>query len=552
MGFEALYSRWRPMTFDDVVGQEHVTQTLRNALASERVGHAYLFAGPRGTGKTTMARLLAKAVNCLHADPAMHPCNECHNCLAVNEGRFLDLIEIDAASHTSVDDVRDLRDRIAFAPNEGQFKVYIIDEVHRFSGAAFDALLKTIEEPPAHAIFVLATTEIHKVPQTILSRCQRFDFRRIPLGQIIARLEAILDYEGIAAEPAALELVARQATGSLRDAISLLEQLITGPDQTLTLDLARAILGTAADESVITLTDALLEGNVGAGLDVVNHALDEGSDARQFARQVVEYLRLVMLVQTGGMGFADVAVTEDEMAVVEYHAAHLPRRALLAALRHFNEAAGNQQSGWQPQLPLEIAFVESVEVLTLAREAASPAPAQGAPPPPSVSAAPRPDRAEESRPAPEQPPGEHIAAPEPELGAAAPPESEAELSLADVHARWDQILDVTRRYDETGMIQALLRSGGLYGVEGDRIILQMPGDVLCAKIEDDENRRVIEAAFEQVFNRALRVGCRAQQSGAAVEQKTRAVDDLIANDSLVSFAVNDLGGSISHIEDQEE
>jgi DNA polymerase-3 subunit gamma/tau len=548
MGFEALYSRWRPMTFDDVVGQEHVTQTLRNALMSERVGHAYLFAGPRGTGKTTMARLLAKAVNCLHDDPALRPCNECRACVAVNEGRFLDLIEIDAASHTSVDDVRELRDRIAFAPNEGRFKVYIIDEVHRFSGAAFDALLKTIEEPPSHAIFVLATTEIHKVPQTILSRCQRFDFRRIPLDQIIARLEAILDYEGIAAEPAALELVARQATGSLRDAISLLEQLITGPDQVLTLDLARAILGTAADESVIALTDALLDGDVGAGLDVVNHALDEGSDARQFARQVVEYLRLVMLVQTGGMGFADVAVTEDEMAIVEYHAAHLPRRALLAALRYFNEAAGNQQSGWQPQLPLEIAFVESVEVLY-----ASPAPAQSAPPAQSVpAAAPRPDRPSESRPAPEQPAGERIAAPEPEPGAAAPPESEAELSLADVHARWDQILDITRRYDETGMIQALLRTGSLYGVEGDRIILQMPGDVLCAKIEDDENRRVIEAAFEQVFNRALRVGCRAQQSGAVVEQKTRAVDDLIANDSLVSFAVNDLGGSISHIEDQEE
>src|SRR5690606_21164752 len=218
MASQALYSKWRPMAFEDVVGQEHVTYTLRNALASGRLGHAYLFSGPRGTGKTTLARLRAKAANCQYPDPAARPCNTCDHCLAVNEGRYLDLIEIDAASHTSVDDVRELRDRIAFAPNEGQYKVYIVDEVHRVSGAAFDALLKTIEEPPAHAIFVLATTEIHKVPQTILSRCQRFDFRRIPLHQIVERLAMILEYEGIMAEQAALELVARQATGSLRDA----------------------------------------------------------------------------------------------------------------------------------------------------------------------------------------------------------------------------------------------------------------------------------------------------------------------------------------------
>src|SRR5689334_19726739 len=241
---QALYRKWRPQLWDEVVSQEHIVQTLKNAVASGRVAHAYLFSGPRGTGKTTAARLLAKAVNCLAKDAGKRPCNECDHCLAVNENRFMDLIEIDAASNTSVEDVRDLRDKINFAPSQGAYKVYIIDEVHMLSTAAFNALLKTLEEPPPHAIFVLATTEIHKIPATVLSRCQRHEFRRVPVDEIVANLKKIVRAEKIQADEEALTLIARQSAGGMRDAQSLLDQLSSTGDK-ITLTLAQQVLGTA-------------------------------------------------------------------------------------------------------------------------------------------------------------------------------------------------------------------------------------------------------------------------------------------------------------------
>jgi DNA polymerase-3 subunit gamma/tau len=249
MASQALYRKWRSQTFDELVGQAHVTHTLMNALKLGRVAHAYLFAGPRGTGKTSMARLLAKAVNC-QAEPGLErPCNRCHICTAINEARLLDLIEIDAASNTGVDDIRDLRDKVSFRPAEARIKFYIIDEAHMLSNSAFNALLKTLEEPPDHVIFVLATTEPERIPATITSRCQRFEFKRIKLHEVTDRLAYIIAQEGFTAEPAALEYIARQGGGSMRDAISLLDQLTAYSSQEITLELVRTVLGSVASRS---------------------------------------------------------------------------------------------------------------------------------------------------------------------------------------------------------------------------------------------------------------------------------------------------------------
>ncbi len=355
---KALYNKWRPQKWDEVVGQQHIIQTLRNAVAGGRVAHAYLFAGPRGTGKTTAARLLAKAVNCLDPDPTARPCNTCAHCVAVNEGRFLDLIEIDAASNTSVEDVRDLRDKINFTPNQGQYKVYIIDEVHMLSSAAFNALLKTLEEPPAHAIFILATTEIHKIPATVLSRCQRHEFRRVPVDDIIGQLKRISESEGLRVEPEALTLIARQSAGGMRDAISLLDQMASTGNE-ITLGVTQSVLGTATSQTVIALVNAVQERNPAAGMDAIHSALDAGNEPRLLARQLVDYLRAMLLIQMGNISQADLA--GETRLQAEKHARAFSQVDVLHMIKSFNAAATDLRGGWQPALPLEMALAEVME-----------------------------------------------------------------------------------------------------------------------------------------------------------------------------------------------
>ena len=300
MTSQVFYRKWRPQVLAEVVGQEQVTQTLLNALANERISHAYLFCGPRGTGKTSTGRILAKAVNCL-TNGKGEPCNSCPMCQAITEGRALDVIEVDAASNRGIDEIRDLREKVNYAPNQARYKVYIIDEVHMLTKEASNALLKTLEEPPPHVIFVLATTEAHKILPTILSRCQRFDFRRISQADVVAKLSHICQSEGIHIEPEALRLIARAATGSLRDAENLLQQLTTYYGADIELQQVQTILGISGDWRAKELVRHIVNNDISAGIATINSVNSDGLDLRQFNRELVEYLRALLLIKTGSV-----------------------------------------------------------------------------------------------------------------------------------------------------------------------------------------------------------------------------------------------------------
>lgn len=297
MNYQALYRVWRPQQFIDVVGQEHVTKTLQNALLQQKISHAYLFSGPRGTGKTSAAKILAKAVNCERA-PISEPCNECDACRGITDGTIPDVIEIDAASNNGVEEIRDIRDKVKFAPSSVSYKVYIIDEVHMLSIGAFNALLKTLEEPPKHVIFILATTEPHKIPLTIISRCQRFDFRRITSQSIVNRMRLIMDESAISCEEKALQMIARAADGGMRDALSLLDQAISYSNEVVTVDDALTVTGAVSQNFLNTLSKAILDGDTVKGLQSLDELLLAGKDSNRFIEDFIFFYRDMLLYKT--------------------------------------------------------------------------------------------------------------------------------------------------------------------------------------------------------------------------------------------------------------
>ena len=304
MTSQVYYRRWRPDSFSKLVGQEHVSTTLRQSIKQGRVSHSYLFCGPRGSGKTTTARILAKAINCLDPQDG-DPCNACSICVTINQGQFLDIIELDAASNRGIDEIRDIRDKVNFSPVQGRRKAYIIDEAHMLTDQASNAFLKTLEEPPAHVIFILCTTEVHKILPTIISRCQRFDFRRIPSDLIKGRLEEIIEAEGAMVEPEALRLISRYAAGSLRDAENLLEQLVVSYGDGVGLQQVEELLGLGYGDRWLELVRYLLMGNTSTSLTVINQAAWDGVDLRQLHRQTQELLRSAMLVRWGSVELLD-------------------------------------------------------------------------------------------------------------------------------------------------------------------------------------------------------------------------------------------------------
>ena len=358
MAYMALYRKWRPNNFDEVKGQDVIVQTLRNQVIYNRIGHAYLFCGTRGTGKTSIAKLFAKTVNCQHPVDG-NPCNECPSCRSINEQRSMDVIEIDAASNNGVDHIREIREQVQYAPIEGRYKVYIIDEVHMLSSGAFNALLKTLEEPPSYVIFILATTEKHKIPVTILSRCQKYDFKRISLDTITNHLTELMEKEGISAEEKALRYIARAADGSMRDALSLLDQCIAFYlNQTLTYDNVLEVLGTVDTSVFSNLLRHILHRNTGAVLDVIDQIIIEGRELSQFLADFLWYLRnLLILKDQQGMEDS-LDLSSEAIAILKEEAAMIDSSTLLRFIRILSDLSTQIRNATQKRVLLEVGFIK--------------------------------------------------------------------------------------------------------------------------------------------------------------------------------------------------
>jgi DNA polymerase-3 subunit gamma/tau len=497
MASQVFYRKWRPQTLSEVVGQEPVTQTLANALATGRVAHAYLFCGPRGTGKTSTGRILAKALNCL-TNGRGEPCNSCDMCQAFNEGRALDLVEIDGASNRGIDEIRALREKINFAPNVARYKVYIIDEVHMLTEPAFNALLKTLEEPPPHAIFILATTEVHKVPLTILSRCQRFDFRRLSQIDIVKKLGDICSHENITVEPQALALIAKAATGSLRDAENLLEQLVLYHGSNISLEKVRAELGISGDQRIYQLAEHILKKEVASSIAILNDVSADGIDLRQFSRSLVEYLRALLLLKSGAetaAGLTPETIEEMKRLLKNISLGELSRIIKLFAQVDF-------RADPQSTLPIELAIIDS-SLLSPEKSKKFVNEHKIEAEPVISSVEPKTEVAKEQR----------IAAPpvvlEPsvskvsEVSTKSPPQN-----IEQIRQRWNDFVNACRGAGSSGNLDALLRKAcEAVALEGNILTLGFYWKFQMDKVEDPKYRHLVEDKLREVFGVPYHVRC---------------------------------------------
>ena len=495
MEYQVSARKFRPGTFEELIGQPHVVQTLRNAILRQQVAHAYLFSGMRGVGKTTAARILAKALNC-EKGPTPEPCGQCEACLEITRGNSVDVIEIDGASNTGVDDVRELRENVKFSPFRGTYRIYIIDEVHMLSNSAFNALLKTLEEPPAHAVFIFATTEVHKIPPTITSRCQHFNFRRIPRREIIARLQEVVTHVGVMINERSLGAMARASEGSMRDALSLLDQAVAFGGQSIAEHDVDEMLGAVPDELVGRIVQTVVTQDPAAAVTLVGEVVDHGYDLRVYCGAVVERMRHLMIAAVvpgfeQAQGLMD--LPDEDVKHLLTEAKSFSVEQVQETFHLFAQAEDRLRSTAHPRFIFEVAAVRAArlrqsgaQVLPQAETGRRPSPPAQKPPTSNAVSAPRAARpAAEAKPAPQPGP--------------ASPGSPPAIREED----WQRVVDSV--IQNSPNIGTFLEMGTLVKIEGNQVIVGFPktAAVACSRIQKEETRALIAKVCQTVTGASI-------------------------------------------------
>jgi len=536
-----LYRKYRPKNFAEIIGQKHIVQTLSNAVKNNRIGQAYLFTGPRGTGKTSIARILAKTVNCLDLKDSI-TCEKCQNCNFINENKSLDIIEIDAASNTGVDNIRELRETIGLPPTALKYKVYIIDEVHMLSTGAFNALLKTLEEPPAHVIFILATTEIHKVPATIISRCQRFDFTRLPIQNIIEKLTLIAKSEKVAIDADSLEMIAIAAEGGMRDAESLLGQIISLEDKNITAKEVEEILGATDRKFSAEIADLLIEKDATGAIAKINELMRDGYDLQIFTKSLINYLRQLMLLKISPElknNFAYEATEEQiKKMLQQVEKTELPE--IILTLNLLLEAQNKIAASMLPQLPLEIAFIRATHTF----------------PANSIDYTTQEIKSNVNLKA----AAEHNHAPEikksdlkevaaireevPVIKNLDPSLPDGDTDLYTVRNNWKKLLSDIKPHNHS--LSALLSSCQAIEANGAEIVLATAYDFYKEKLNDPQNRLTVEQVFGKILGLKIRLKIVTnKEAGITESPKEEAIKDIPGEqNSLISSALEIMGAKV--------